>query len=138
MSNVLPIFQKEFTCISAGLIFDTGKKKECMYPAYQTCIDACMHCVSACRRCVASCLAEGHAEHMATCIQLDLECEAICEATARILTLGSNYANTICQICADICEACATECEKHDMDHCQACADACRLCAAECLGMVAA
>jgi hypothetical protein len=56
-----------------------------------------------------------------------------------LMTLGSQHANAICQICADICQACAEECEKHmSMDHCRQCATACHTCAEECLSMVAA
>jgi len=76
---------------------------------------------------------------MAQCIRLDLECAAICRTAADLMTMGSQHANAICQICADICQACAQECEKHTkMDHCRQCATACHTCAEECLSMVAA
>ena len=39
---------------------------------------------------------------MAKCIQLDMECAAICYAAAQLMSLGSEKAKDICRICADI------------------------------------
>ena len=83
---------------------------------------------------------EEDVKMMARCIQLDMECAAICYASAQLMSLGSDKAKEICRICADICEACAAECEKHaqhGMDHCRECAEACRKCAEECRKMAA-
>lgn len=74
---------------------------------------------------------------MARCIQLDMECAAICYAAAQLMSLGSNKAKDICHICADICEACGEECGKHETEHCQECAKECKQCAEECRKMVA-
>ena len=110
-----------------------------MYLAYRTCIEACLHCMSISNHCASSCLQEKDVDAMAQCIRLDMECAAICRTAAELMTMGSQHANAICQICADICQACAEECEKHmTMDHCRQCATACRTCAEECLSMVAA
>ncbi len=114
-------------------------KCQIMKNGYQSCIEACLQCAAACDYCASSCLNEGkHIEHLAKCIQLDMECAAICRTSAQLMSLQSEHANAICQICADICNACAAECEKHDMDHCRLCAEACRHCAEECSSMVAA
>jgi hypothetical protein len=92
-----------------------------------------------CNHCASSCLQEKDVDSMTHCIRLDMECAAICRTAAELMTMGSQHANAICQICADICQACAEECEKHmHMDHCRQCATACRTCAEECLSMVAA
>jgi hypothetical protein len=73
---------------------------------------------------------------MAQCIQLDMECAAICYATGQLLSLGSDKAMELCRLCADFCEACATECEHHrHAEHCQVCARTCRHCAKECRAM---
>jgi hypothetical protein len=110
-----------------------------MYLAYRTCIEACLHCMSMCNHCASSCLQEKDVDSMARCIRLDMECATICRTAAELMTMGSQHANAICQICADICQACMEECEKHTaMDHCRQCATACRTCAEECLSMVAA
>jgi hypothetical protein len=69
---------------------------------------------------------------MARCIQLDMECASICYATAQLMSLGSEMAIAVCQICADICWQCNEECGKHQTDHCQECARVCKICAEEC------
>ncbi len=74
---------------------------------------------------------------MARCIQLDLECAALCQAAAQTMSLNSSHAARICALCADACQACADECAKHEEDHCRQCAEACRACAQECRNMAA-
>jgi hypothetical protein len=76
--------------------------------------------------------------HMVRCIQLDLECAALCRAAAEVMSLGGAYAKQLCSLCAEACDACAAECEKHaDMEHCRACAVSCRRCADACRSMAA-
>lgn len=69
---------------------------------------------------------------MALCIQLDMECAAVCVAAAQLMSLGSEKAHEICKICAAICEKCGAECGKHDAHHCIECAVICKDCANEC------
>lgn len=102
---------------------------------FKDCIDACTACAIACSHCAIECLNEEHVGHLAKCIQLDLECAAICRGAAEVMSLGSNFSAHLCRVCADVCNACADECEKHTemgMEHCRACADACRRCAQAC------
>ena len=75
---------------------------------------------------------EDDVKMMAKCIQLDMECSAICYASAQLMSLGSSKVKDICKICAEICDACAEECSKHETEHCQECAKACKNCADEC------
>jgi hypothetical protein len=75
---------------------------------------------------------EEDIQMMARCIQLDMECSAICYGAAKLMSLDSEKVTAICSICADICEACATECGMHDNDHCRQCMYACSACANEC------
>src|SRR4051812_47238110 len=98
---------------------------------YQQCIDLCLKCASVSNFCASSCLEEDP-KAMAYCIQLDMECAAICYTAAQFMSLDSRYAREICHLCADICASCADECSKHDASHCKECADACRRCAEEC------
>jgi hypothetical protein len=72
---------------------------------------------------------------MARCIQLDMECAALCYAAAQLMSLGSERAKELCKICAEACKACAEECGKHKDSHCAECADACKKCAEECAKM---
>ncbi len=75
---------------------------------------------------------------MANCIQLDMECAAICYSAAQLMSLGSEKAIDICRLCADICEACGNECAQHTHHrHCQECAEICHFCAQECRSMAA-
>ncbi|RYZ61372.1 MAG: four-helix bundle copper-binding protein, partial [Chitinophagaceae bacterium] len=50
------------------------------YQQFQSCIDACLRCASACQHCASSCTQEEDVKMMARCIQLDMECAAICYA----------------------------------------------------------
>jgi hypothetical protein len=83
-------------------------------------------------------LKEKNVQMMARCIQLDMECAAVCYTAAQLMSLGSDRAEEFCRLCSDICGECAGECEKHDNEHCQECAQACRECAEECLHMATA
>jgi hypothetical protein len=69
---------------------------------------------------------------LADCIQLNMECAAICYATAELMSLGSLHIKEISKLCAIMCDACADECSKHDDEHCRETADCCRKCADEC------
>ncbi len=110
-----------------------------MNQSYQICIDACLECAATCDYCASACLKEQNVNEMTKCIQLDMECAAICRTAAQFMSLESEHANAICQLCADVCNACAEECNKHDeMDHCRICAEICFHCAEECASMAAA
>jgi len=106
------------------------------YHSYKDCIEACLRCAAICNHCASSCTQEDDVKMMARCIQLDMECAAVCYAAAQLISLGSNKAQKICGLCADIGEACGAECAKHThMEHCRECAEACKRCAEECRKM---
>ena len=98
-------------------------------------IDACLACAALCNHCAASCLQETDTKMMVKCIQLDMECAALCYATAQLLSLGSNHAGALAKLCAALCEECATECGKHENEHCSECSTACKECAEACLSI---
>lgn len=100
-----------------------------------SCLEACHACAVACNHCAASCLHEQDVKMMARCIALDVDCAAICQLAAAAMARGSEHANAICALCADICQSCGDECAKQDMEHCQQCAKACHQCAQECRKM---
>ena len=104
---------------------------------FESCIDACNDCATACDHCAIACLGEKEVAKMARCIQLDIDCAAICRLAAGYMARGSELAADVYELCAQICDACAKECAKHPMDHCQDCAKACRRCAEECRRMAA-
>jgi hypothetical protein len=73
---------------------------------------------------------------MARCIQLDIDCAAICRLAAGYMARGSEFAGAICEVCAEVCDVCAQECAKHSkMEHCRQCAEACKRSAEECRRM---
>jgi hypothetical protein len=105
------------------------------YHQYKSCIDACLRCAAVCNHCASSCLQDKDVQMMARCIQLDMECAAMCYATAQLLSMGSSQAKAICMICAQMCDDCANECSRHESVHCRECADVCRNCANQCRDM---
>ena len=80
---------------------------------------------------------EEDVKMMAACIRLDMECAAICYATAEVMGLGGKKAKELCLVCADICQQCANECARHKNEHCRECAEICKSCAEECSRMAA-
>lgn len=74
---------------------------------------------------------------MARCIELDLQCAAICRSAAELMSLDSEFSKQMCKVCAEACRACAEECSKHDEEHCRKCAEECIRCAEECEKMAA-
>lgn len=99
---------------------------------YLSCIETCLTCAAFCNNFSASVLQEKDIKKMATCIQLNLECAALCYAAAQLMSLGSTRATALCGICAEACEAFADECVLHENVLCKACVVACRACAKEC------
>ena len=91
-----------------------------------------------CAACADACLAEEAPEHLRDCIRINLNCAAVCSATARLLVNHHASAAGVlhaqlhacilsCQACADIC---ATHAEQHE--HCAICAETCRRCQEKC------
>lgn len=109
------------------------------------CVQAVASCAVACRTCVAGCLGEDDVAAMARCIRLDLDCAAMCDATAGMLIgwtaddRGEDHVGHAVRACAAVCARCADECAGHeDMEHCALCAAACRAAEQECLVLTAA
>ena len=104
-------------------------------PQYESCIEACNACALACAQCAAACLREADPKSLARCIQLDMDCTAICRLSADAMARDSENVVPICRLCAELCDVCGEECVQHHMDHCQTCAVACKRCAQECRKM---
>jgi hypothetical protein len=104
---------------------------------FESCIQACNDCADACNHCAVACLREPNVKQLARCIQLDIDCAAVCRLAADVMARGGELAGVICEACAQACDACAEECAQHTkMPHCQECADACHRCAEECRRIV--
>ncbi|HEU5363951.1 MAG TPA: four-helix bundle copper-binding protein, partial [Hanamia sp.] len=66
------------------------------YNSYKTCIEACTTCASLCNHCASCCAVEDDVKMMAKCIQLDMECAAICYLSVQLMSLGSERAKDVC------------------------------------------
>ena len=107
-------------------------------PGLEECIVACNDCVQTCLSCADACVAENQGDPLLACIRLDLDCAAICAATAQILSRSSQpnwtVISAVLRACETACAACGSECDRHaaHMEHCRICAAACHACAAAC------
>lgn len=102
------------------------------YHQYKLCIDACLNAAALCTHCANACVKEDDPKMMVDCIQLSMECAALCFATAQLMSLGSATAKDLARLCAALCDRCADECSKQSSDHCLECAQACTQCADAC------
>lgn len=106
-------------------------------------IEALDDCAQTCTQCADACLAEDGVAELRRCIRLDLDCAALCAATAAILGRRTEGDGTVIRAavdaCVAACEACAAECERHAAmhEHCRLCAEACRQCADACRQVMA-
>ncbi len=95
-------------------------------------------CQQICRSCADACLGEDSITPLRRCIGLNLDCAALCAATAELVirqTEGSySVMHEQLHACALACQACAEECQKHASmhKHCATCAETCRRCQAHC------
>lgn len=62
---------------------------------------------------------------LADCIRRCQECTDLCILFARFMQRDSEFAMSICEICAEAYEKCAAECSKHNFDQCKKCEAAC-------------
>jgi len=101
-------------------------------------IDDMYACAQTCTSCADACLAEPMVTDLRQCIRLNLDCAAVCAATATLANrrTGSNEAviRKMLDACLTACRACGDECQRHASmhEHCRICADACRTCDRAC------
>lgn len=101
---------------------------------YQHLIALVNECAMICEHCAIACLNEEHVQDLKRCIQLDMDCAAVCRTAGELMGRGSEFAERFNERCAEICNACAEECEKHShMEHCRTCGETCRKCAEACM-----
>jgi hypothetical protein len=96
------------------------------------CLRACRECATTCTICADACMVDHQPRLRERCIRLNLDCAAICEATAEILARATAPVWTVLEAqleaCIAACAACAAECDHHStkLEHCGICAEACR------------
>ncbi|NLF29867.1 MAG: four-helix bundle copper-binding protein [Planctomycetes bacterium] len=99
-------------------------------------------CAASCGACADACLGEESVGMLSRCISLNLDCSAVCQATAALLCRpGNTHADVLeaqLNACTAACAACGEECAKHAdrHEHCKACADACDQCMQVCRDLV--
>jgi hypothetical protein len=103
-------------------------------PEVDACLDACVDCSRVCRQHVRHCLELGEAHAEPAHIGMLLTCATVCDATAQLVALDSEWHPTHADLCAQVCDECADACE--DMEDMEACVEACRACAEACRSMV--
>lgn len=106
-----------------------------IYTDYTHCINSCANCASLSEYCASMCLKDKTGLPLSFCVQLSMECATICSAAARLMSLESEFAPSVCKVCAEMCIKCADECSKYDTAFCYECAEACRQCAGLCKKM---
>jgi Domain of Unknown Function (DUF326) len=108
------------------------------------CIEACVECAQACTACADACLSEDDVQDLRKCIRLNLDCDDICSATARVVTRQTEYHAPVTraqlEACRQACATCGEECEAHagHHEHCRLCAEACRRCETACAQLLEA
>lgn len=117
--------------------YDHGAAQE-----LSACIHACVDCAEVCRMCADACLREGDVGGLVRCIDLNLSCSAICEATASVasrLTSSWPLSRTMLLTTITACKICGDECNIHAAthQHCGTCAKACERCRMACLDVLA-
>ena len=96
------------------------------------------HCQQVCLSCADACLEEESIDELRSCIRMNLECAAICSATAESILRQTEGSHTIAHAqlhaCALACQACADICALHGEhhEHCRICAKHCRNCQEKC------
>ncbi len=86
-------------------------------------------CAATSSQCIAHCqkqLATGD-KSMAECLKTSLDCDAICEAVAKLARFDSAQAPVFARAAIPAMKACAEACKPHAEHHaaCKACYDAC-------------
>ncbi len=103
------------------------------YQDNEDCIAVCLGTASFCNHTALWCTdVETHRVEMKKCIELTLECAALCAATAQLISMGSERAKDLCRLCAEVCEACEAQCSKFNSETLIACAELCRKCSTIC------
>ncbi len=102
---------------------------------YNEYIQACLQCMQACNVCTVASLQNAEVNSFARCIQLNMECAAICRSAAELMSLNSTFSGRLIELCMDICNDCAAENGLHaslGVGACRICAEACLHCATVC------
>jgi hypothetical protein len=131
------------SAVAVRTLFRSHPEKPPHAEAMSRCIDACFGCVETCTACADACLSERDVDNLRSCIRLNLDCAAVCNATGNIMARSNKAGHrqlleALLANCIAFCRACANSCAQHAgmHRHCQVCADACTVCAESCTEML--
>jgi hypothetical protein len=117
--------------------YDRNKTRGAGNESMEQCIRDCLACYQECMTCIPHCLSIGgkHSEHRH--ITLMMECAQLCNMSATLMQLQSEFSAELCQLCARVCDACAESCASIDSEDemMKRCAEMCRRCAQSCRQM---
>jgi hypothetical protein len=101
------------------------------------CIQNCLECFKSCTSLIPHCLRMGEEHASKEHIGLLSSCAVICETSAKMMMLESEFHSLTCGICAEICSKCAEDCVRlaGDDQRMKSCAEVCRRCAESCEAM---
>jgi hypothetical protein len=104
----------------------------------QECIENCLNCFQSCTEVLNHCVSLGGKHVEPHHLRLLQSCAVICEASAKVLMMESEYYSDVCKLCADVCMDCALDCNQiSDGDEMMdECAEFCRICADSCNTMI--
>ena len=73
------------SAVAVRAMFRSHPEKPAHSEAMSRCIDACFSAVETCTACADACLSERDVSHLVSCIRLNLDCAAVCNATGNIM-----------------------------------------------------
>ena len=76
------------SAVAVRAMFRSHPERPAHADAMSRCIDACFGCVETCTACADACLSERDVSHLVSCIRLNLDCAAVCNATGSIMSLS--------------------------------------------------
>ncbi len=95
-------------------------------------VEACRQCAAAASQCASIALAGADSRAMSRCVQLAMDCAAVCRLVVSAALRRSKSASVLQRACVLLCEELADECAKYTALHCRRCAVACRYTARAC------
>lgn len=102
--------------------------------ATQACVATCWDCHQIClQTAMNDCLESSENQVEKKLFRLLISCSEVCQVSANLQLVNSDFQHRFCELCANVCKACAAECEKHG--GMAECVKACLDCAESCTQM---
>ncbi|RDV11317.1 four-helix bundle copper-binding protein [Pontibacter diazotrophicus] len=92
-------------------------------------------CADECDHCFDMCLEDDRTDALVRALRACRDCAKICRVTASFVASGSDFAQRMTELCAEVCRKCADICENHTEEEqetmhcariCRECEEACR------------